>query len=1269
MSESNSVSPVTLPHWAARATAHQWQALKHTQHPTWQTQDWFCNAPPDLRETVAASHRRLISAQAALGRAMRGLEQVAELAERALQQCLQRQGLDVDVNACELLRVEQTWRWVGLRYVFSHQRENIVRAALQNFAEDEVFSSQSAIALSKDIHITPITVTGTAPIGMQEPAAQFPIDSERYQVTPLPLTPAAFATLTRALDLGSAYHGHLQGYFDSPAVKAHMLQVFKARLQMAADLAVLRHLISGSARDDLDRLLQGEPLTCWRLSLFGTDLYEVMLIDLGQNGLGVYLPNHEPALRSCKDLAAVHEALAILLLEPAAREAFTGYVAQDQREHFFDLLQQNLDAAGNTPADKPWERALDADLRPARQPIEGDPFSDCYVRHWARLQHEASLLAVPTAQFDASARAQRLATWESRGWDLLNIASFFVPGVGTFMLAVTACQLLGEAFEGYEAWEAGDRHLALEHIESVGINLALLGGFAAAGHALPRLFGKLSGTTLQEVRVSDGTFRLWNQDLAPYRSKEVLPTQLRPNAQGQYLHDGRYFIKMDGHLYEQRLDPSLSRWQIVHPERPDAWQPPLEHNGQGAWRAQHEPLGEWPLVTLVERLGEPFEAFTAEQIQQACDVTGIDADNLRDLHLRGQPAPPLLLDVLQRLRIIAERPSMDVQGASQWFEQRYSPSMPHDPGVDRLLTTYPRLTPPLARQLLGRLEAAQALTWEQEGTLPARIRQSVEQVHSELPLVRALEGLVQPALANTETERLLFSALEAMSDWQADIRLELRAGNPDGPTLAHTGTGQLIRVIKSSQGYEAFLGERPAPGVVSIDLCRAIEQALPRARRDLLGIEHPDGVHLRRRVMTWVRANRATLAPRLYGQRSQRLVTRGWLRGGKPLEPLPAAPRQTTSLSAAYRRLYPTATDAEFADWLNEGEDEDNLHDMRSPTQRLRDLQARLENLRRDLAQWAAPNPQRPHQRHLAVQPIINAWRRVSCTVLDGGGCLYSLDLSGLGLTHDDLASLPLRDDFHHIEHLTLCGNPALSQLPAVFHQRLPNLTRLLLSDCRFDHLPRLAFGQRLRWLDVDRNRITWDPTDQITLQRYPGLAVLDLSENPLLVAPDLRLHPDIRSLFLSGCSLTELPQGLAQLTEPLAVDLTNNQFVQLPEDFTLPIPVADTLSMESSWLAEPILSQIETYNEIHDVDLLVNEGDYTEFFELAGPHEYSLWRRLPLQYRRDLRALLDDDPFLTYPERARREFWRRLSVIDNAGPDRQALLEQPAERLFELDL
>nr|WP_314483867.1 DUF6543 domain-containing protein [uncultured Pseudomonas sp.] len=1261
------IEPHALPHWTARATARQWQSLRQTQLAPWEVQNWYCNAPPDLRETVKASHQALLQAQAVLGRSLHGLEQVTAFAERSLQERLHERGLTLTLQACELLRVQQTWRWGGVGFVYSHQREPIVKAALQNFADDETFHPLSAVALSKHIHITPIKVPGSAPVGMQVPPARFSIDSERYQVTPLPITPADFAALSRELDLGKAYQTHLQGYFTKPVVKHQMMEVIKARLHLAADLALIRHLISGNARDAVGRLLQGQHVACWRLSVLGTYLHEVMLIDLSHEGLALYLPDHEPALRRCNDLDAVHEALTVLLLEPQARAAFLGYVAQDERGHLLDVLQQNLDATGQTPADQPWVRAADPDLRPARQLMEGDPFTDWCDRHWARLQHEAGLLAVPTAVADANARAQRLQTWESRGWDLLNIAGFFIPGAGTFMLGVTACQLLGEVFEGYEAWSAGDRHLALQHIEAVGLNLALLGGFAAAGHALPRLF-----ETLQEVRSPDGTFRLWNQDLTPYRSSVALPPELQPNALGQYVHEGRHFIKMGGHLYEQRLEPSLQQWQIVHPQAPDAWQPPLEHNGQGAWRSQHERPGEWSLVTRVHRLGEPFAAFTPEQVKQACQVVGIDADRLLDIHLSGQTAPPLLLDVLERLRLAAELQPKGPAEASALFVQRYEGSAPNEPGAERMLSAYPRLTPPLARHLLAPLDAAQGLAWEEEGTLPANVRALTEQVHSELPLVRALEGVVQPALANTDTERLVFSALDALPDWPSDLRLELRAGNPEGPTLGHTGRGtggQLVRVIKSSEGFEAFLGERPAPGTIDSDLCRAIEQALPRSHRQLLGIEHADGTSLRQRVMAWAVANRATLAPRLYGQRSQRVLTEGWLRGGLPLDPLPASPRQTTSLSAAYRRLYPSATDAEIADWLDEFDDEDNLYDLSSPTQRLRDLRERLDNLRRDLARWAAPNPLRPHQRHLAVRPVINAWRRISRTPLDGGGRLYSLELSELGLTHEDLASLPLTDDFDHIEHLSLSGNPALSRLPASFHERFPNLRRLLLSDCRFDHLPRLTHGRQLRWLDVDRNRITWDVTAQGTLERYTALAVLDLTDNPLLVAPDFRQNPGIRTLFMSGCSLTELPQGLAQLIDPLSLDLSQNQFVQLPDGFTVPTQVADALSLESGWLNEPVLTQIERYNQAHDVDLLVNQGDYTDFFEDAGPAEFALWRRLPLQYRRDLRALLDMDPYLSNPDQSRQEFWRRLALIDAAGPRRQALLDEPAEHLFDLNL
>ncbi|MFP3527064.1 DUF6543 domain-containing protein, partial [Pantoea sp. SIMBA_072] len=82
---------------------------------------------------------------------------------------------------------------------------------------------------------------------------------------------------------------------------------------------------------------------------------------------------------------------------------------------------------------------------------------------------EARQLAVPTAEADAKARASRLQAWEDRGLDALNLAGFFIPAVGTLMLAVTACQLLGEVFEGYEAWHQGDRHLALGHLEAAGL--------------------------------------------------------------------------------------------------------------------------------------------------------------------------------------------------------------------------------------------------------------------------------------------------------------------------------------------------------------------------------------------------------------------------------------------------------------------------------------------------------------------------------------------------------------------------------------------------------------------------------------------------------------------------------------------------------------------------------------------------------------------------------------------------------------------------------
>ena len=1261
-----------LPYWARQATPSQWAALKQTQIAPWQGQAWFANAAPDLREAVNASQARLMHAQAALACSLEGLKQITEFAEPLLQGRLAQHGFHASLHNTQLLRVERSWHWSVLHYLYRHRRDNLLQAALQNFTDDEAFIPESAIALSANILVTPVRVHGSFPLGMQVPVARVALESERYQVERLPLAPADFATLCRDLDLGSAYQAHLEHHFARPATRALAIRVQKDRLRLAADLAYLRHLLDGSTRDQVEQLLQGGAVRCWQLALFGTELHEVMLIDAGSAGLALYLPGHDPALRQCNTLDAVHDTLATLLLEPEARQAFMAYIRQDQRRHFLDLLQQNLDATGNTAYDRPWQRAAQADLRPTREAITAEPFAYYQDLHLARLKHEASLLAVPTAMADANARARRLEEWESLGLDALNIAAFFIPGAGPLMLAVTACQLLGEAFEGYEAWQEGDRHLALRHLEAVGLNLAVIGGFVAAGKVIPKLFNSPLMESLQQVRGNDGRYRLWNEDLTPYRSAVALPQALQPDALGQYLYQGRHFIRMDGHLFEQRFDHELQQWRLIHPEKPDAWQPPLAHNAQGAWRGQHEQPGQWPFAKLVQRLGEAYATFTPAQLTQAGRLCGIDAARLRRVHLEGQPTPPLLLDALQRMAAQAEVEALADQAPPGLFERLYNGSAPTTASTQKLLDAYPRLSPALARRLLAPLGEAESLAWQQHGQLPARVRQALEQVHSELPLVRALEGVLQPARASSDSERLLFSALDAMPDWPGDLRLELRGASPEGPRLEQVGSDQatsLRRVIKSHEGYEVDLGERPAPALRDPDLCRAVEQALSRSHRDRLGIATADGRSLRQRVLDWVDTHRQTVAQRLWGHQRVLRKPTGGLRGGRPLAPEPPQPRLAGSLAGAYRRLFPDATDQEFENWLGHDEDNPYVDDIRSPTQRLHDLQQRLDTLHRDLQEWARPDPQRPHQRHLAIRPIINAWRRLSTIPLEGGGRLYSLDLSGLELDNQALGSLALPDDFTHVQHLSLSYNRSLSQLPAEFYERFPNLNRLLLANCRFDTVPRLGSPEQLAWLDLEGNRITWSAQAQQLLNRYSGLVVLDLSDNPLLQAPDLRGLGYLKTLFLTDCALSELPQGLERMVEPIILDIGENQLLRLPDGFNLPRPVANALRLESEWLGAPVLEQIESYNAVHQVDLLVCEGDYLEFFDQTGPTERALWQRLPLQYRRDLRALLDLEPFLSRPQYARAEFWRSLALIDAHPALRQQWLTHPPYDLFNLPL
>ncbi|MGE8045256.1 dermonecrotic toxin domain-containing protein [Pseudomonas monteilii] len=1246
-----------LPAWSRYAGRAQWQALLDSQTPEQglpgQEAAWFANAAPDLREAVLASQAARRQAEQALARSLKGLQQINAFAEPLLRERLAGvPGLTGPLEGYQLLQVRRTWHWQGACYLYSHTRCGLLQAALQNFADDVVFDAPSAVARREAIQVTPITVQGSVFVSPDLPGAPLDLPSERYQVDPSPLTAHAFADLCRQLDLGGRYQAHLRAHLepadDGARVRAQRLAVHRAHLQVASDLAYLRHRLDGVTHDEIAGWLAGAPVTAWRLSLFGIDLHEVVVLHTNAAGLLLYLPGRPMALRRVGDATRLGDVLGALLDDAEECAAFMTYVPLAQRAAFTRILRQNL-----------------GDRLPVQQYLLDEGLFDwLHQDHLHRLYDEARQIAVPTAQADEAAHRRRLADLEHLGLDVLTVAGFFIPVVGTCLLAVTACQLLDEVYEGYEAWTIGDREQALRHCQAVGLNLLLMAGLYGVGQIVPKLFNSRLMETLDEVRLDDGRLRLRLPNLDGYASDVGLPDSLTADTQGQYHLAGRVFVRLEGHVYEQTWDARLGQWRIVKPGRPEAYRPVMQHDGQGAWWVEHEQPLAWSPLRLVQRLEPGRGALDEAEVRLASLFAGVDPAQLRRVYLRGEPAPALLLDSLDRLSA-ARQAQAQLATAPQatWttaFEQVYHAAAPADAAVVRLCQAYPRLSRPLAERLLRRLSSAERQAWCEDGQLPAFCLQTVREVDDALPLTRALEGLYQPRLASRASETLLFACLERSPRWPEPLRLELRDASPDGPTLASAGRAQATEVrvlLRVPGGYEPWRGDRPAAPTPRADLCLATLDALPPVQRKALGLE--DAEALRETVARQVTVSRTALSRYLNRSLGERPRLRGGLRGGAPTD-YPMASPLRTSLRERYRRLYPLDSDDAFERQVRAWQAA-----LRTPEVELRHLEARLQSLREDLAHWVGTSPGRQR----AAQRLINAWRGDLDLPLADGQEVATLSLAGLELEDADLVSLTLPDDFGHIRQLDFSRNRALTQLPATLLARFPRLYTLRLADCRLAHLPRVATPTELAWLDLQGNRITWGAVDQARLDHYPNLRLLDLSENPLIDAPDITRLPLLHSLHLVGCSLTQLPEGLASLHEPLALDLGENQFTHLPDDLDLPEDTGRALRLESPWLSARVHMQIADYHARTGIDLLVADVEYEDLLDESSPQDWQIWTELPLDYRRSLRVLAESEFFLRHPEQARTELWRRLRRLQADPALRAQVLAQPAGLIMQLPI
>jgi hypothetical protein len=78
-------------------------------------------------------------------------------------------------------------------------------------------------------------------------------------------------------------------------------------------------------------------------------------------------------------------------------------------------------------------------------------------------------------------------------------------------------------------------------------------------------------------------------------------------------------------------------------------------------------------------------------------------------------------------------------------------------------------------------------------------------------------------------------------------------------------------------------------------------------------------------------------------------------------------------------------------------------------------------------------------------------------------------------------------------------------------------------------------------------------------------------------------------------------------------------------------------MELESDWLTPAVRDQIDAYYQAHGIDLLVADYQYEELLEGTNAAQQAIWQRLPIAYRRGLRAVLVNDTYMNDPDTARR--------------------------------
>lgn len=817
---------------------------------------WLANADPTALQALRAAFEQSFLVQ---GKATTMLERLKPLDAFCNEQLTaflkDKWKIEIDVVRAMLDITKTTYTSTGLppiSYVVnkSTSSRSLLQAAMENFTQDEVDSEELLTGAVMRLGVN-------AQLGAE-------------------ITPKNFAALCRELDLGARYQRHIDEVLALPVrstngtsstgrVSTADIRWLKLLdMQVALHMAYLKKDVSSGVYTMLQRVIaQDVPAVQTRDALFdgaavswqGLIVHDVCIsgvlvftkasIDTDSKArCVVYMPN-EPR-RPFFEYASLDEFkvyLSLKLQTGSYRKFFVEqYLQGHDKVDFFTRFDRNktLGALAASPADTCF----------------ADFFFSSFV---SKIQEDARILAVPTADVDEQQRQKTIEMLLDGGLLLFNAASFFVPVIGQLMMAAAVVDIVSEVYEGAVDWSHGDRTEALSHLLSVVENLAQMAAFAAGGKIISAAVSRgvkeqaafFDG--FEAVTRTDGKARLWKPDLEPYQQTRTLAAEVQPDSQGIYRHAGQTSIVLDRARYQVSRKSEEVAWTLNHPVRADAYQPAVERSVEGGWRYAHEHTHEWREGSYALGRTAPRLSELGDDLDAIAEITGMTSDRLHYLHESNLKLPQRLNDCVEHFKIDRRITGLVAamergEAANTDFIQEQLHTLPRLPGwpSERFITVVDAQDVVVARfpetaiddeincvhVSQAQLDSGQLLDTVISGLYPREVEAMIGSTTTE-----SKSHLLAQKIATTlkSNRRPLFEQLYKAYDGTATGDLAtLHEHAADLPTRV------CQELLDHASGRDrSFLRERK---ILGMDLARQVSEARAAIRQDraLTGLHLPD---------------------------------------------------------------------------------------------------------------------------------------------------------------------------------------------------------------------------------------------------------------------------------------------------------------------------------------------------------------------------------------------------------------------------------------------